>query len=184
MSGHYTRYPLDVHTSDIKFTIRDAGSNDPVDVGVEFDGNFHGYAIHHTKIVREQNGEITIHFKALRSKTTIWFSVFVVAIMWILTIIMFILSLKFLFNRTIEVYADLVSLYGVVLFSLPSIRSAQPNIPSIGITIDIIGFVWNMFGVSVGFIIVLLVMLGRNKKKEAEGTTIQPPVEKLKKDIP
>lgn len=53
-----------------------------------------------------------------------------------------------------------------MLFALPSIRNIQPSIPGIGITADVVGFLWNMFIVALSGVLLLLNYIFKYRKEK------------------
>jgi len=82
-------------------------------------------------------------------------AIFLDLMMWLTTLIQFILAIDVAWLRPREVpiaqYAAAIAL----VFSLPGIRSSEPGIPPVGIVADVAGFFWNEI-LSLGATVVLL----------------------------
>lgn len=85
--------------------------------------------------------KISIEIFTRRSPTTIGFSLFIVLIMWMLSIAIGIIAIQVI--RKYRVTDEHVLTLGITtLFALPALRETQPGIPSIGCAADVLGFYW------------------------------------------
>ncbi len=91
---------------------------------------------------------VTIDF--FRSTVTKVFSVFAFVLMWILSIMFFFMSVACWTRNLHHEVGEVLSVGSGFLFALPAVRVVQPNIPNIGIFIDIVGFIWNMVLIAFG----------------------------------
>ena len=82
-----------------------------------------------------------------RSITTRIFCVFVVIMMWLLSLNVFYLAVS-VWMRGRKVEPPTIAVAGALLFGLPALRNVQPAPPPIGTTADVFGFFWNMMLVS------------------------------------
>ncbi|GIL93235.1 hypothetical protein Vretimale_19596 [Volvox reticuliferus] len=121
-----------------------------------------------------------------RSAISRFVSIFIVLIMWILSIIIFTQTLYIVWYRKLDKVIEMASFTATVLFALPQLRSTQPGIPTeANLVIDMTGFIWNMAMVSIACIIYLyifystLVEENGNDKKPTELPQMeeQPPRE-------
>jgi hypothetical protein len=72
-----------------------------------------------------------------------FFSLFIVLLMWAMSLGIFLMSLGHLwYNRKVE--APTIGVVTSMLFALPAVRNMQPGAPPIGCTTDVVGFFWNM----------------------------------------
>lgn len=89
-----------------------------------------------------------------RPTTSIIFCVFLILLMWLMSISILNLSYDILVQkRTIE--PVLLTLGPAMLFALPGIRDAQPGVPEIGCCADVIGFFWNIFITAASTIVIV-----------------------------
>jgi hypothetical protein len=94
--------------------------------------------------MEDRPSEVVAYVTCVRSATTKFFSLFIAACMWLLSISAFILASSVWFAGG-KIEPPTIGLTAALLFALPAIRNTQPGVPSIGITIDVAGFLWNMF---------------------------------------
>ncbi|KAF9148630.1 hypothetical protein BG015_009624 [Linnemannia schmuckeri] len=99
--------------------------------------------------------KIAIETFTRRSPTTIGFSLFIVLIMWMLSIAIGIIAIQVI--RKYRVSDEHVLTLGITtLFALPALRETQPGIPSIGCAADVLGFYWNMAIIAISSIMILM----------------------------
>ncbi|KAG0209822.1 hypothetical protein BGX28_009928 [Mortierella sp. GBA30] len=99
--------------------------------------------------------KISIDIFTRRSPTTIGFSLFIVMIMWLLSIAIGIIAIQVI--RKYRVSDEHVLTLGITtLFALPALRETQPGIPAIGCAADVLGFYWNMAIIAIASILILM----------------------------
>ncbi|KAK3813751.1 MAG: hypothetical protein J3R72DRAFT_376357, partial [Linnemannia gamsii] len=99
--------------------------------------------------------KISIVIFTRRSPTTIGFSLFIVLIMWMLSIAIGIIAIQVI--RKYRVSDEHVLTLGITtLFALPALRETQPGIPAIGCAADVLGFYWNMAIIAISSIMILM----------------------------
>ncbi|PNH02360.1 hypothetical protein TSOC_011669, partial [Tetrabaena socialis] len=97
-----------------------------------------------------------------RSTAVKFFSLFIVILMWFISLFMFVLGLNFTFtSSSTEVSYDVPALAIGLLFALPFVRDVQPDVPVVGAAIDVFGFFWNVALVAGAAIIVLATLSTR-----------------------
>lgn len=101
-----------------------------------------------------------------RSSSVRFFSMFIVIIMWAVSLAMFVLALNFVFSQSMEVAYDVPALAVGLLFALPFVRDVQPSVPSIGITIDIMGFFFNLLLIAISTVLVMGAISSRYHRAE------------------
>ena len=102
--------------------------------------------------VLEGDGSVFAVYTVTRSVTTRIFCVFVVIMMWLLSLNVFYLSVS-IWVRKRRVEPPTIAVSGALLFGLPALRNVQPAAPPIGTTADVFGFFWNMMLVSLSGIL-------------------------------
>ncbi|ORZ33561.1 hypothetical protein BCR44DRAFT_42306, partial [Catenaria anguillulae PL171] len=105
-------------------------------------------------------------FRLQRSLITIGFSIFIIGMLWILSIVIGFLALQVTTKERPAVAAMLgppISL----LFALPSLRNVQPQAPPVGSTSDVLGFFWNMVIVALSAVAIIYAFI--------DGWTPPPP---------
>ncbi|KAG0234415.1 hypothetical protein BGW42_006625 [Actinomortierella wolfii] len=85
--------------------------------------------------------KIAMQITTNRSSTTIGFSVFIVVIMWALSISIGIITIQVV-RKHRESDEHILTLGITTLFALPALRETQPGIPAIGCAADVLGFYW------------------------------------------
>ncbi|KAG2434675.1 hypothetical protein HXX76_007568 [Chlamydomonas incerta] len=103
----------------------------------------------------------TFAMDIIRSTSVQFFSMFIVILMWFISLFMFVLALNFCMTDSNEISYDVPALAIGLLFALPFVRDVQPNVPVVGATIDIFGFFWNVALVAGAAIIVLAAVSSR-----------------------
>ncbi|KAF9096220.1 hypothetical protein BGX29_008664 [Mortierella sp. GBA35] len=85
--------------------------------------------------------KIAIEIFTRRSPTTTGFSLFIVMIMWALSIAIGIIAIQVI--QKYRVTDEHVLTLGITtLFALPALRETQSGIPAIGCAADVLGFYW------------------------------------------
>ncbi|GJJ68783.1 hypothetical protein EMPS_01129 [Entomortierella parvispora] len=111
--------------------------------------------------------KISIEIFTRRSPTTIGFSLFIVMIMWALSIAIGIIAIQVI--RKYRVTDEHVLTLGITtLFALPALRETQPGIPAIGCAADVLGFYWNMAIIAIASIMILMASALRWKEPSIE----------------
>ncbi|KAF9331247.1 hypothetical protein BG006_005888 [Podila minutissima] len=111
--------------------------------------------------------KISIEIFTKRSPTTIGFSLFIVMIMWALSIAIGIIAIQVIRNHRIP-DEHILTLGIATLFALPALRETQPGIPAIGCAADVLGFYWNMAIIAISSIMILMASALRWKEPSIE----------------
>lgn len=84
------------------------------------------------------------HFKLMitRPTTIRFFSILVIILMWVLSVLFFTVALIIVFGLDSRPDSGFLGESCVLLFALPELRGVMPNVPPIGIIIDAVGFYW------------------------------------------
>ena len=144
-SGGTFNYPMITLKDTIRLNAQirtDKGKIVSIPIAFRFQGSLHSWTFNN-HIEEGQNNQILLQLEIQNSGTTIFFSVFVIVIMWMLSLSTLTIAIV-VWARKKKVDAPLISVVAIVMFSLPSIRNTQPNIPIIGCTSDSIGFLFNI----------------------------------------
>ncbi|KAG9324463.1 hypothetical protein KVV02_006607, partial [Mortierella alpina] len=119
------------------------------------------------RLSNEDLYKIAIEIFTRRSPTTIGFSLFIVMIMWCLSISIGIIAIQVI--RKYRVSDEHVLTLGITtLFALPALRETQPGIPAIGCAADVLGFYWNMAIIAIASILILMASALRWKEPSIE----------------
>jgi hypothetical protein len=115
--------------------------DDEVSIGVDFSGSIPGFKIYAVKSKESTDDYVGIDMTIARASTTKFFSLFVMAMMWGLTIgVMFLTLSVVLRGRKVEL--AMFSFTAALLFAFATVRNAQPGTPPIGTYSDFISFFW------------------------------------------
>lgn len=74
-----------------------------------------------------------------RTKGTRFFSIFIVILMWVLSGMMLTLVVDHVFLRPREPAPPTMGVCIALLFALPAVRGTQPEVPPIGVAVDVLG---------------------------------------------
>jgi hypothetical protein len=119
----------------------DNDGTDEVPLLVDFFGSVPGYRIEAAKSKESDIDYVGIDMKVSRSSTVVFFSSFVMFLMWGATIAVLLLVLSIILRgRKIEV--GMFSFLAALLFALVAVRNSQPAVPPIGTLSDFIAFFW------------------------------------------
>jgi hypothetical protein len=115
--------------------------DDEIPIGVDFVGSVPGFKINAAKAKESTNDYVGIDMTVARASTTKFFSLFVMVMMWGLTIAVLLLTLSVVLRgRKVEV--SMFSFTAALLFAFSTVRNAQPGTPPVGTYADFISFFW------------------------------------------
>lgn len=143
----------------------------PLQVTVE--GVLHGYKLTANPTVDKNpigGGEVSVsntEFTIGRSGSTRFFAVFVMVLMWAISLGILWIALSVLFRRR-KIELAILSVFGIVLFALPNIRNAQPSAPPIGSLTDVLAFFWCESLVAVCLVAMIIVFVRRTEPGDGE----------------
>jgi hypothetical protein len=124
-----------------KKTEATANDEDEIPIGVDFVGSIPGFRIEAAKSKESVNDYVGINMTVARASTTKFFSLFVMVMMWGLTIAVLLLTLSVVLRgRKVEV--SMFSFTAALLFAFSTVRNAQPGTPPVGTYSDFISFFW------------------------------------------
>jgi hypothetical protein len=115
--------------------------DDEIPIGVEFFGSIPGFKIDAVKAKESTDDYVGIDMTISRAVTTKFFSVFVMTMMWGLTLGVLFLTLSVVL-RGRKVELAMFSFTAALLFAFAAVRNAQPGTPPIGTYGDFISFFW------------------------------------------
>ncbi|KAJ3216193.1 hypothetical protein HDU67_009842 [Dinochytrium kinnereticum] len=155
--GDVNNYPIETYESNAfqisgTFAVTDPTLNAtqrpsqlPVPISLSIVGALQTFSIDIPEVIDvsdDGNGLLlSVRVRVLRSFTTRAFSIFVMGVMWILSILTFCLALS-PWIRNYRAEAPTLAIPNTLLFALPAIRNSQPGVPAIGCTADVISFFW------------------------------------------
>lgn len=112
-----------------------------VPVAVDFYGSLQGYDITAARGEKSDTGFTDTDVFISRAPTVKFFSIFIMATQWGLTLaVVFLLLTVLAGGRKIEL--AMFTFMTALLFAFPTIRNAQPGVPPIGVLSDFIAFFW------------------------------------------
>ncbi len=117
----------------------DALEDIPIDV--DWSGSLPGYRITAANTKESDENYVLFEVGFDRSNVAVFFSIFVSALMWLLTIAVLFLMISVLFRgRKAEI--AMFSFMAALLFAFYAVRNSQPNVPPIGVLSDFLAFFW------------------------------------------
>lgn len=131
---HLYAYPLDVYWKALQIQVMVKSEEVPFRLAVKTtNGKF--------SVTYSSTGKNTFQLKQTRVWFTVLFAVVVNIVMWLMAWGMLIFAVDIWWFHP-KVTADSVAASFGLLFALPSLRDAQPDIPAVGCGIDHVGFMW------------------------------------------
>jgi len=136
---------------------------DDIPIGVDFVGSIPGFKIDAAKSKESTDDYVGIDMTISRASTTKFFSFFVMAMMWGLTLGVLFLTLSVVL-RGRKVELAMFSFTAALLFAFAAVRNAQPGTPPIGTYSDFISFFWAEVIIALCLIILVFTWLLRPAK--------------------
>lgn len=136
---------------------------DDIPIGVDFVGSIPGFKIDAAKAKESTDDYVGIDMTISRAATTKFFSLFVMTMMWGLTIGVMLLTLSVVL-RGRKVELAMFSFTAALLFAFAAVRNAQPGTPPIGTYSDFISFFWAEVIIALCLIILVFTWLLRPAK--------------------
>ncbi len=134
-----------------------------VPLDVSFFGSIPGYKIGAAKSKDLEEGLVAFDIEIARSNTIVGFSMFVVALMWGLSIAVLFLFLSVLL-RGRKPELGMFSFMAALLFAFYAVRNSQPNVPPIGVFSDFVSFFWAEALVALCLLLTVFVWVFRSTK--------------------
>ncbi|MEY2490468.1 MAG: hypothetical protein QOC70_2410 [Verrucomicrobiota bacterium] len=159
--GEPMEYPFDKHEAELSFYFEPAGTpsatetDKSIPVAIQLYGSVSGLRIDADYAKEHADDHVVIDLSLSRAPTAVFFSVFIMAAMWLLVV--GVLSLVFRVyagHRKIEV--SMFSFLGALLFAFPALRNSQPGTPPIGTLSDFLAFFWAEVIIALSLLSVLL----------------------------
>lgn len=159
-TGDVSQYPFDRYTS--LFSVRILTSDGtPVPTVLLAGGSVHGYSISIGNPPREPNEGNDLTISVTRAPSTWIFAVFIILLMWTLTILaMLLVANQIRSDRPID--GTLISFLGVLLFSFSAVRNSMPNAPAVGALTDYLSFFWCELVLGLCVVAMLVVRIRRD----------------------
>lgn len=158
--GEPMDYPFDKHEAQLAFYFEPAGTtaeapDHSVPVGLELRGSVNGLQINADFAKENTADHVVVDLSISRAATTVFFSIFIMAAMWLLVLGVLSLVVRvYAGHRKIEV--SMFSFLGALLFAFPALRNSQPGTPPIGTLSDFLAFFWAEVIIALSLLSVLL----------------------------
>ena len=136
----------------------------PVEVNLDLQAAVHGFSIETAPDPESQGPFAGIDLTIHRSGSTLFFSLFIMTLMWILTVGAVGIAWRVSTGRKAEI--PMCAFLGVLLFAFPAIRNLQPSAPPIGALSDFLAFFWCEALVAISLCFVLGTYVFRSLRAE------------------
>ncbi|KAJ3068469.1 hypothetical protein HK102_007165 [Quaeritorhiza haematococci] len=178
-TGDLNSYPFDSYTDEFFVSglgptvVNAAGQNvsDIVPIAFSIVGALQSWSVELEVDGKTFEPNVRVIVRINRSFTTKFFSMFVVSVMWLLSLFVLTLAIT-VWTRGRKVEPPTIAFVTGMLFALPAVRNVQPGAPPIGCTADVCGFFWNLFMVSLA---ALLLIANYIVKYKGEAPKPSPP---------
>ncbi len=118
-----------------------ADAETSIPIGVDFYGSIPGMKIRAEKTAQTDEDLVGVDMDFERASTVKFFSIFVMVVMWGVTIVVLLMTLAIVMRgRKVEV--GMFSFLAALLFAFVTVRNAQPGSPPIGSYSDYLSFFW------------------------------------------
>lgn len=159
VEGDPNGYPFDNHAVEVYMDLDVLPSDKQLErtsvpLIFKFYGNLPGFDISAEPKKENTTELIATDISISRSITVRFFSIIVMVIMWVLSILALLLAIRVAMLGKLPEFGMLGWLTAL-LFAFPAIRNAQPNVPPVGTFSDFISFFWAEV-----IVVVALVLLG------------------------
>jgi hypothetical protein len=160
VTGDISQYPFDSYTS--LFSVRIMTTDGaPVPTVLLAGGAVHGYTISIGNPPREPNEGNDLTISVARAPSTWIFAVFILSLMWALTILaIWLVANQIRGDHPID--GTLISFLGVLLFSFSAVRNSMPNAPAVGALTDYLSFFWCELALGLCVVAMLVARIRRN----------------------
>lgn len=140
----------------------------PVEVNLDLQAAVHGFSIETAPDPESQGPFAGIDLTIRRSGSTLFFSIFIMTLLWILTLGGAGIAWRILSTgRKAEI--PMCQFLGVLLFAFPAVRNLQPAAPPIGALSDFLAFFWceALVAISLCFLLGHYVLRSLRAEREA-----------------
>lgn len=135
-------------------------ADNSIPIGVDFFGSIAGLKIQAEKTKESDEEYVGIDMTFTRASTVKFFSIFVMVMMWGVTIIVLMMAFSIAARgRKIEV--GLFSFLSALIFAFVALRNAQPGSPPIGSYSDYLSFFWAEILIALSLLTIIGVWLSR-----------------------
>jgi hypothetical protein len=159
--GEPMDYPFDKHEAELSFSFEPAGApsapetDNAIPAAIQMYGSVSGLRIDTEYAKEHTDTHAVIDLSLARAPTAVFFSVFIMAVMWLLALgVVFLVFRVLAGHRKIEI--GMFSFLGALLFAFPALRNSQPGTPPIGTLSDFLAFFWAEVIIALSLLSVLL----------------------------
>ncbi|KAJ9054003.1 hypothetical protein DSO57_1019016 [Entomophthora muscae] len=151
ISGSDYYYPFDKFKAELMIEIMDTRTHTPLPIEIDILVNtpslwFDISRIENDPLLDDEDTDEDTLFRVIlninRPVFAIIFCVFIVMLMWLLSLAIFGMAIAVSVFSTSRPNGAYLGLGLACLFALPNLRSTQPEVPPLGALIDVIGFFW------------------------------------------
>ncbi|KAJ1983330.1 hypothetical protein H4R34_001353 [Dimargaris verticillata] len=150
--GYPRMYPFDSYETfyEVSFVDTDSSSDDgrdklAVPIRVTVYGSVQSLSFNTSAhLVDNSPNAFNFDIVTSRTRTTMFFSVFIMLVMWGLSLTLLMLAYQVLIERR-EVPPPLMVVGVSMLFALPPLRNSQPGVPNVGCASDALSYFWCLF---------------------------------------
>ncbi|KAI8926399.1 hypothetical protein BC831DRAFT_456557 [Entophlyctis helioformis] len=171
IAGDPNNYPFDKYEHRLVVSVTAANSTRPVPVAMSVSGSIQAWTVNFDDSGSDV-GLLAVQITAKRSFTTMFFSMFVFIMMWILSITVFSLAMS-VWIRDRKVEPPTIGVTSSLLFALPALRNSQPGAPVIGCTADVAGFFWCVAIVATSAFLLMINYVAKYKEEHKPGESDQ-----------
>jgi len=149
VDGDVNRYPFDHYSAEIPFSatqgdvLKDGNQAKKIDYTIVAYGGMQNWRF---QMQFEERNDLPIVMLAVdisRSPTTKGFSLFIVILMWMLSLAAVAVTFEVVVRQR-EASPPLLGMMVGLLFAMPAVRNTQPSVPPIGTLSDVVGLFFNM----------------------------------------
>lgn len=162
------KYPFDTFATNLNFVARLADSTS-IPLAVQLIGAIDSWSVN-SQLIDVSNNIVIAHLFFQRSPVQQFFSIFIQALMWFLSLATISLTFVLWFKRR-RLDANVITVVGSLLFALPAIRNVQPGLPPVGSLTDVASFFWALGLVSTSFVVLIVLFLIQNRQESRNLST-------------
>ncbi|KAJ1981541.1 hypothetical protein H4R33_005232 [Dimargaris cristalligena] len=162
--GYPRMYPFDDYQSflEVGFVYNDADKT-PIPIRVTIYGSVQSLSFDtDAQLATNMPNAFDFNITTRRTRTTLFFSIFMMIVMWGLSLTLLTLAYQIVIERR-DVPAPLLIVGITMLFALPALRNSQPGVPQVGCASDALSFFWNLFLIAACSISIILAWVLRWK---------------------
>jgi len=139
--GFQSDFPFDSYHEDLDILITRGAEAAPVPTVLDVFASVHGFSFSLQSEGAQADGGHFVTVTIRRSSATRFFAVFLIVVMWALTLgVLGLLFRVAALGRPIQF--PMFAFMAALLFAFPAIRNTQPNAPPIGVRSDYLSFFW------------------------------------------